>query len=117
MKKLFSLLITAILVVGAYAGNGKSEEAKVTNYKEVLSEIEYPQVCREKGIEGKVVVDLVIDELGKVVDHEFVSYPCTDLKEVVKESLSKLRFSPAKDDNGKAVKSVFTLPVNFKLTI
>ncbi|GAB4251386.1 MAG: hypothetical protein Tsb0034_30370 [Ekhidna sp.] len=117
MKKLIVTLITAIFVFGASASNGKAEQAKVTNYKEVLSKIEYPQVCKEKGIEGKVIVNLVIDENGNITSHEFVAFPCTDLRDAVKTSLSQLQFIPARDENGVAVKGKFTLPVNFKLTI
>lgn len=117
MKKLLTIAITAIFVFGAYAGNGEAKEAKVTNYKEVLSQIEYPQVCREQGIEGKVIVHLIINENGEISNHEFASYPCTDLRDAVENSLSQLQFIPARNDKGEAVKGAFTLPVNFKLTL
>lgn len=117
MKKLLALTITAIFVCGAYAGNGEAKEVKVTNYQTVLSNIEYPQVCRKEGIEGKVIVNLTIDSAGEITSSEFVSFPCTDLKEAVKNSLSQLEFQPARNSKGEAIEGKFILPVNFKLTL
>lgn len=117
MKKLLSIAITALFVFGAYAENGEEKEVKVTNYKEVISSIEYPQSCREKGIEGKVIVQILVDEFGTIKGEEFVAYPCVELRDAVKSSISKLQFSPARNEKGEAINGVFTLPVNFKLTL
>lgn len=117
MKKLLTIAITAIFVFGAYAGDGKAKQAKVTNYKDVLSEIEYPLVCKEQGIEGKVLVSINLNAAGEITNHEFLAFPCTDLKEAVEKALPKLQFNPARNDEGQAVKGKVILPVNFKLTI
>ena len=118
-KQLLALTLVVFFAFGASASNGKgeAESPKAVNYKEVVSEIKYPQVCKEKGIEGQVIVTLEIDEMGNVISHEFGSYPCTDLRDVVKDVLPSLTFSPAKDKNGVAVAGKIALPVNFKLTI
>ena len=118
MKKTLLMLLSVcfILIV-----NGQplstAKVAEVTNYKEVLSQIEYPQVCKEKGIEGKVIVSLKVDADGNLVSHEFITYPCSDLKGVVTEALPKLKFSPAINQHGDAVAGRITMPINFKLTI
>lgn len=119
MKKQLLALTLTLFVFGAIANNGndKAEGPKPTNYKEVISKIEYPKECKEKGIEGIVVVTLKIDSDGKVINHEFGSYPCTDLRDAVKDKLKELKFTPAKDANGTAVVGKIALPVNFKLTI
>lgn len=121
MKKQLLVLTLALFVFGAQANNGKgkgeAESPKPTNYKEVISQIEYPQVCKEKGIEGQVVVTLKIDEAGNVINHEFGSYPCTDLRDAVKDVIKDLKFKPAKDKNGNAVVGKIAVPVNFELTI
>ncbi|MEQ9468424.1 MAG: energy transducer TonB [Ekhidna sp.] len=119
MKKQLLILAMSLFVLGAYAGNGdgKAENPKALNYKEVISDIEYPQVCKEKGIEGQVLVTLKIDQFGKVINHRFESYPCTDLRDAVKKVLPSLTFTPAKNSNGEAVVGLIAVPVNFKLTI
>lgn len=119
MKKQLLTLTMVFFVLGALASNGndKSEGPKPTNYKEVISKIEYPKVCKEKGIEGKVIVTLKVDKAGKVINHEFDSYPCTDLREAVKEVLKDLTFEPAKNAQGEVVTGKIAVPVNFKLTI
>lgn len=117
MKKLLAIAITAVLVFGLYANDDKAKQVKLTNYKDVISEIEYPQVCKTKGIEGKVIVSLMVDANGEIVESEFLSFPCDDLKEAVSDVLPELKFSPARDENGKAIKGKFILPVNFKLNI
>ncbi|MEO9869205.1 energy transducer TonB [Ekhidna sp.] len=119
MKKQLLALTMTLFVLGALANNGndKAESPKPVNYKEVISKIEYPKVCKEKGIEGQVIVTLKIDETGKVINHEFESYPCSDLRDAVKDILPKLNFTPAKNKNGEAVVGKIAVPVNFKLTI
>ncbi|MEP1097306.1 MAG: TonB family protein [Cyclobacteriaceae bacterium] len=117
MKKLIVLTFTLAFVFAAYAGNGKAEKPKATNYKEVLKEIAYPQASMEQGIEGKVIVELKINKAGEMVSYKFKSYPCSDMKEVVEQSLMKITFAPATNKKGEAVNGRVTLPVNFQLTI
>ncbi|MEQ8904259.1 TonB family protein [Ekhidna sp.] len=119
MRKQLLILTMVLCVLGVQAnnGNGKAENPKPTNYQEVISTIEYPQVCKEKGIEGKVIVTLKIDKEGKVINHRFEEYPCSDLRDAVKAKLSDLNFEPAKNSAGQSVVGLIAVPVNFKLTI
>lgn len=118
MKKVMIMILSIYLVLGAYGqANPSAKVVEVTNYKEVLSQIEYPKESKEKGIEGKVIVSLTIDEKGNLISHEFLAFPCGDLKEAVKEMLPKLNFTPAMNAHGDAVVSKITMPINFKLTI
>ncbi len=95
----------------------KPKGRKQLNYKEVLQRIEYPQVCKDKGIEGKVVVVLHLDKFGNIENYVFKAYPCNDLKKAVEYEIANLKFTPARDSDGNAVPGSYTLPVNFKLTI
>lgn len=117
MKKLLTVLFLFAFAFTTYAGGGAVENAKATNYKEVLKQIEYPQVCREKGIEGQVLVLLRIGKNGQIKSYKIKSAPCSDLEVAVENSLPFLTFEPGRDGNGKAVSSKVVLPVNFKLTI
>ena len=118
MKQLLSMLLSLLLVVSLYAQPmAEARDLEITNYKEVVSQIEYPQVCKEKGIEGQVLVSLEIGIDGNVISHQFISFPCTDLRDVVQDALSKFTFNPAVDDHGQAIPSRITMPVKFELTI
>ena len=117
MKKLVVLTFLLAFVTVAFAGNGKGEVAKAVNYKQVLKEIQYPQVCREKGIEGKVIVMLKIDKHGNIKNYKFKEYPCTDLKIAVEAVLPSMVFEPARNESGEAVAGKIALPVNFQLSI
>lgn len=117
MKKLAAFTLLFAIVTLGYAGNGTPESPKATNYKQILKEITYPQVCREKGIEGKVIVMLKIDKFGEIDSYEVKSSPCSDLREAVEAALPSMTFKPATNENGDNVAGSITLPVNFKLTI
>ncbi|WP_420315763.1 TonB family protein [Ekhidna sp.] len=119
MKKIFSIVALAFFVLNTFAtpSNGEAENPKPTNYKEIISNIEYPESSKAKGIEGQVLVMLKIDKAGKVINHRFEDYPCTDLRDAVKDILKDLKFEPAKNSKGESVVGFIAVPVNFKLTI
>jgi len=118
MKKTLLMLLSVCFILFV---NGQplpsAKVVEVTNYKEVLSQIDYPQSCMKEGIEGRVIVSLKVDAKGNLVSHEFITYPCSDLKRAVTEALPKLKFNPAINQHGNAVVGRITMPINFKLTI
>lgn len=77
--------------------------------------IKYPQLAVEKGIWGKVYVQFVVNEMGKVEDVRVLrgAYPSLDAEAVRVISASPLWTPPRQ--GGKKVKQLFTLPVIFKL--
>ena len=117
MRKTFFMLLSVTLLCAYSQPLTSAKDVEVTNYTEVISQIEYPRDSKEKGIEGTVIVSLEIDHQGNLVGHEFISYPCNALAGVVKESLAKLQFSPATNDAGNAITSRITMPVKFELSI
>jgi len=116
MKKLTYILSIGLIGFSllASANNGE-KKAVVSNYSEVLSQIEYPQVCREQGIEGTVLVRVSLDAQGQLIGHEFVKFPCADLKDAVSKVLPLLNFQAAIVD-GEAVSSKLLIPIDFRLT-
>ncbi|MBZ5499330.1 MAG: TIGR03790 family protein [Acidobacteriia bacterium] len=78
------------------------------------SEIPYPFVAHLNKVEGQVVVALLIDEMGQVMKGMIVSGDRRLAKAVI-DSAKLWRFEP-RMENGRAVTSWYTLPVNFKLT-
>ena len=70
---------------------------------------------RELGVEGKIFVRLLIDVNGKVREVTFLKFSVKEL-EMLKATLNKAllampTWSPAKNENGTAVVSEYTLPV------
>lgn len=60
--------------------------------------IPYPADARQKGIEGPVIMDLLIDQQGKVRQVTLVSGPGAGLNEAATKAIGGFEFSPAKVD-------------------
>ena len=81
----------------------------------VYSNIEYPEVCKEGNISGRVVASFTIDSKGKVTDIQIVKGVHEDLDKAVVQTLEKApEWTPGEVD-GKAVPVRFTLPVVFMM--
>ncbi len=75
----------------------------------------YPFRARRMGIEGELVVRFIVDVDGKVRDIRILSAkPKGVFEQTVLNTLTKWRFVPGKK-NGRVVKTVMVLPVQFKL--
>jgi len=73
----------------------------------------YPEEALEAGVEGRVTVQFVVDEQGRVMNPEVLGAKLGHgLDEEALRCAKKLRFEPGKE-NGKPVKVQFTLPVQF----
>ena len=83
--------------------------------KYLSSHINYPPMAAENNIQGRVVVQFVVDKTGKVGDVNVVRSVDKDLdKEAVRVCKSLPKFVPGRQ-NGQPVSVWFTLPVTFKL--
>ena len=88
---------------------------KTEMYKFMKSELKYPQDAMDNGIQGRVIVDFVINRDGTIQDvtvKESVD-PSLDA-EAVRMVKAMPNWIPAKLD-GKTVRGRYTLPVLFKL--
>lgn len=86
------------------------------NLNQYLSDnIKYPVVAQENGVQGRVIVQFVVERDGSITDVKVVRSvdPSLD-KEAVRVVKSMPRWSPGKQ-NGQAVRVRFTLPVLFRL--
>lgn len=77
--------------------------------------IRYPQIAKENGIQGRVILQFVVDETGKVRDPKILRSvdPALDAEAIRLVEAMPL-WTPGKQD-GKAVAVRYTLPVNFSL--
>jgi protein TonB len=79
------------------------------------SNVHYPPVAEENGIQGRVVCSFVVNRDGSIADAVVVRSvdPSLD-NEALRVVKSMPRWNPGKQ-NGEAVRVKFTVPVSFKL--
>ncbi len=86
--------------------------------KYIYNNLTYPEVSRNNGVEGMVLVRFVVDKEGWVFNKEFLRSPDIHLQNAVDKMLTKMNadytWIPG-EHNGKKVNVQYTLPVKFKL--
>ncbi len=90
------------------------DEPEELNLNEVKRAIGYPILAREAGIQGSVVVRILVNEKGYYVRHKVIKKVHPILSEEVEKHLPKLRFTPAMKD-GNPVKFWVNVPFRFRL--
>lgn len=77
--------------------------------------IHYPPVCKENNVQGRVLVQFVVNKDGSIVDPEIVKavHPSLD-KEALRVVSIMPKWTPG-EKKGKPVRVKFTLPINFSL--
>lgn len=75
---------------------------------------EYPLLARGAGIEGRVIVQFIVDEEGGVQDAQVMRSPHEMLSEAALAAVRRLRFTPGQNA-GQPVRVRFALPVTFRL--
>ena len=84
-------------------------------YDWLKKNLKYPEVCREKGIQGRVVARLCVDRDGSIAEVKILRSPDPALsKEVERVAMMMPKWEPARQGN-KFVCSMVNLPVMFKL--
>ncbi len=73
-----------------------ADDFLLTQMPKIKSEfrIDYPEAAKKAGIEGPVVMDLLIDTNGKVRKVDLIEGPGYGLNEAAAEALMKFEFSP-----------------------
>ena len=83
--------------------------------KYLASHINYPPMAAENGVQGKVIVQFVVDKTGRVGEVKVARSVDKELdREAIRVCKSLPKFVPGRQ-NGQAVSVWFTLPVTFKL--
>lgn len=80
----------------------------------IYDEIEYPMVMRQAGIEGRVIVQFVVDEDGNVVDPVVLRSPHTMLSNEALRVIQLMKFTPGRQ-RSRPVKVQMAFPVIFQL--
>ena len=83
--------------------------------KYLSKNINYPEDCKKEGVQGRVIVQFVVDKDGSIKDPTIARgvHPSLD-KEALRVLSSMPNWKPGKQ-KGEAVKVRYTIPVMFKL--
>ena len=77
------------------------------------SRIIYPKIAEQTNTEGKVLVQAVVDENGKVISANVIKGIGAGCDEVATDAVMNSKFKPGKQ-RGKNVKVQVTIPIVFK---
>jgi protein TonB len=84
-------------------------------FKYLSDNIRYPVIAQESGIQGRVILQFVVNRDGSIVDIEVVRGVDRSLDaEAVRVVQAMPRWTPGRQ-RGKTVRVKYTLPVNFRL--
>jgi periplasmic protein TonB len=101
---------------GTYTSNLVDEPAELLNRGDVARVLarRYPRDLQESGIEGRVVVQFIVDQNGRVEPGSIkvVSATQDGFVEATRTALQEFRFKPAKRQ-GRTVRQVVNLPVTW----
>jgi periplasmic protein TonB len=76
----------------------------------------YPEMLRQAGIDGRVLVRFVVDTLGRIdpASVQILSSTHDQFTRAVRDALSGFRFRPA-ESNGKRIPALAEMPFEFKV--
>ena len=84
-------------------------------FKAIQANLRYPEIARKAGVEGRVYVNVLIDERGNVIDTKILkSLGNNGCDEAAVAATRAVKWKPAKQRD-KAVKVWVGIPVVFKL--
>lgn len=105
--------VTKDIVKDTYTMSDVDVVPECTNLMQVRSEMKYPEIAIEAGIEGKVTVKVLVGADGSVIKLGSLTGPDVFHSEV-KDKAKDLQFTPGLQSN-KPVKVWITVPFSFKL--
>lgn len=81
----------------------------------LASDVQYPPMARQAGLEGLVIVKIVVNADGTPSDPVVLRSPGSALDKAAIEAVMKQQFRPGKQ-RGRAVAAYMAIPVRFQLT-
>jgi TonB family protein len=87
----------------------------VGGMKAIYDRVTYPETARKAGIEGRVVVQFVVDKEGNVVDPQIIRGIGGGCDEAALEAVKNVKFTPG-TQRGQNVAVQFQLPIVFRLS-
>lgn len=90
------------------------QEPQPVNMDDIKKRIGYPPTAKEAGIEGVVVMRILVDANGNYVKHIVMQSPHPLLTKAVEKEVKNLKFTPG-IQAGRPIKVWVTIPFRFKL--
>lgn len=90
------------------------KEPQPVNIDDIKKRIGYPPLAKEAGIQGKVIVRVLVGKTGKYERHIVIRSPHKLLSEAVEKELPNLEFTPG-IQAGKPIRVWVTIPFDFQL--
>ncbi|MDF2438082.1 MAG: conserved hypothetical outer membrane protein [Bacteroidota bacterium] len=82
----------------------------------VVSNLQYPQEAKEKGCQGNVYLEFIVETDGSITDLKVVNNTgCPEFEQEAVRVVKMLKFNPAIKD-GIPVRATFHIPVKFRLS-
>jgi protein TonB len=81
---------------------------------ELQKKITYPEIAKKAGVEGRVIVQFVVNEQGNVTDPVVVRGIGAGCDEEAIRAVQTAKFTPGKQ-RGKPVRVKMSLPITFRL--
>ncbi|MCX8054246.1 MAG: energy transducer TonB [Ignavibacteria bacterium] len=88
------------------------DEAPFYDYRDIIDNLVYPQKAKEQKIEGTVTLEIVLNELGNVVEKKVISSDNDIFNSYALNVIDYVKFRPAKR-SGKPVHSKLLVPIHF----
>jgi TonB family protein len=91
------------------------EPPQVLNMREAMSYHEYPAELRKKGIGGRVILSILVNEKGEIQNIEKVRSPHFDLTNSTINTAQQLRFKPG-TCSGEPIAMPYEFSLNYKVS-
>jgi len=88
------------------------DEAPFYDYRDIIDNLVYPQKAKEQKIEGTVTLEIVLNELGNVVEKKVISSDNDIFNSYALNVIDYVKFRPAKRSE-KPVHSKLLVPIHF----
>jgi len=119
-KVTFILLVTSLVFSGGLnASDAKTASEQPQLVKpEITKQIlpQYPTALRAHGVEGKVLVEGLLDQHGKLHGLQTMETSHKGFSEAALKAVSQWQFTPAERE-GEAIPVVVQIPFKFKLVL
>lgn len=83
-------------------------------FEELQKNVEYPEDARRAGIEGRVIVQFIVDENGQVENPRVIRGIGGGCDEAALEAVAQAKFAPGMQ-RGQPVRVQYSLPIVFRL--
>lgn len=91
--------------------------AQVAHPPVLVSRVEpdYPEIARLREIEGRVVLEAIVDREGQIESKIKVLQSVAVLDNAAITAVKQWRFTPGRNENGQAVRVILEVPIRFML--